>query len=103
MAFVLRFDETDPKRQNFAINQLAQGRSNAVGSFTLAASVASTTVTAQNCGSGSFVLLMPKTANAAAEIGNGTLYIGTVANGSFTVTHANNAQTDRSFGYAAFG
>jgi hypothetical protein len=31
------------------------------------------------------------------------MYIGTVANGSFTVTHANNGQTDRTFMYAALG
>ena len=37
------------------------------------------------------------------EIGNGTMYIGTVNNGSFVVTHANNAQADRTFLYAALG
>jgi hypothetical protein len=86
-----------------AIRELFEGRSNAVGSFTLTPSAASTVVSAANCGAGSTVLLTPKTANAAAEIGNGTLYIATVANGSFTVTHANNAQADRTFMWAAFG
>ena len=86
-----------------AIRELFEGRSNAVGSFTLAAGAASTTVTAANCGAGSTVLAFAKTANAAAEVGNGTMYIGTVGNGSFVVTHANNAQTDRTFLYAAFG
>jgi len=41
--------------------------------------------------------------NAATEVGNGTIRVSTVANGSFTVTHANNAQTDRMFLYAALG
>lgn len=86
-----------------AIRELFEGRSNAVGMLTLTPSASSTVVTAPNCGSGSTVLLTPKTANAAAEIGNGTLYIATVANGSFTVTHANNALADRSFMWAAFG
>ena len=43
------------------------------------------------------------TANAAAEWKNGTMYIGTVTNKSFVVTHTNNAQTDRTFMYAAVG
>jgi hypothetical protein len=95
--------ETDPARLVRAIRELFEGRSNAVGSVTLTANTGSTQVTAANCGSGSTVLLTPATANAAAEIGNGTLYVGTVANGSFTVTHANNAQTDRTFKWAALG
>lgn len=86
-----------------AIRELFEGRSNAVGTFTLTPSAASTVVSAPNCGTGSSVLLTPKTANAAAELGNGTMYIATVANGSFTVTHANNAQSDRTFMWAAFG
>jgi hypothetical protein len=65
--------------------------------------VATTTVTAVNCGAGSVVLLVPKTANAAAELGNGTAYISAVANGSFTITHANNAQVDRTFGFVCLG
>lgn len=85
------------------IRDLFEGRSNAVGSFTLAANTASTTVAAPNCGAGCTVLAFPQTANAAAELGNGTIYIGTVNNGSFVVTHANNAQTDRVFRYAALG
>src|SRR3954467_7602050 len=87
----------------FTVRQLCEGRSNAVGTFTLTANAASTTVTAQNCGAGSSVLYTPTTANASAEVGNGTMRIGTVSNGSFVVTHANNAQTDRTFMYAAFG
>jgi hypothetical protein len=86
-----------------AVRELFEGRSNAVGTFTLTANAASTVVTSTNCGSACSVLCFPKTANAATEIGNGTMYIGTVAAGSFTVTHANNAQTDRTFFYAAIG
>jgi len=99
----LSAEERDLARIVRAVRQLAEGRSNAVGAFTLSANAASTMVTAPTCGAGSSVLAFPKTANAAAEIGNGTMHIGTVANGSFTVTHANNAQTDRTFMYAAFG
>jgi len=102
-AYIVGRDEKDLKKFAMAIQQLAQGRSNAVGTVTLTHDVASTTVTAVNCGSGSVVLLSPLTANAAAEIGAGTCYISTVANQSFTITHANNAQTDRTFGYVAIG
>lgn len=102
-ALVLAPDEADRRKINTAINQLAQGRSNAVGSVTLAANAATTTVAAGNCGAGSVVLLSPLTAHAAAEIGNGTIYVSAVASGTFTLAHANNAQTDRTFGFVAVG
>jgi hypothetical protein len=102
-AYVLSPDEQDRRKVNTAINQLAQGRSNAAGTVTLAASQGSTAVTAQNCGTGSVVMLSPLTAHAAAEIGNGTVWVSAVAKGSFTLTHANNAQNDRTFGWVALG
>lgn len=95
--------ETRPHKIVTAIRQLAEGRSNATGVVTLTASAASTVVTAVNCSVGSTVLLQPTTANAAAEIGAGTGYVGTVANGSFTITHANNSQADRTFRWVALG
>lgn len=95
--------EKDPYKIVRAVRELFEGRSNAVGTFTLTANAATTTVTAQNCGAGCTVLAFPRTASAAAEVGNGTMYIGTVNNGSFVVTHANNAQADRTFRYAALG
>jgi hypothetical protein len=82
--------ETDPYKIVRAVRELYEGRSNAVGSVTLTANAAST-------------LLTPATAHAAAELGNGTLYVGAVANGSFTLAHANNSQADRTFLYACFG
>jgi hypothetical protein len=95
--------EKDPFKIVRAVRELFEGRSNAVGTFTLTANASSTTVAAQNCGAGCTVLPFPKTASAAAEIGNGTMYIGTVNNGSFVVVHANNALSDRTFRYAALG
>lgn len=102
-AYVVQRDEKDLKKFAQALQQLAQGRSNAVGTFTLTASAATTTVTAPNCGAGSVVLLSPTTAHASAEVGAGTIYISAVANGSFTITHANNAQVDRTFGFVCLG
>jgi hypothetical protein len=100
---ILHIAEKDQTRQNQAIRDLFAGRSNAVGTVTLADGAASTVVTAINCGLGSRVFLTPTTANASAEFGNGTIYVSTVANGSFTITHANNAQTDRTFYWVCLG
>jgi len=89
--------------QNQTISQLIQGRSNALVEASLTANAASTTVTAPNCGTGSAPIAVPVTAHAAAEIGAGTMYISTISNGSFVVTHANNAQTDRTFRFVTIG
>jgi hypothetical protein len=86
-----------------AVRQLIAGRTNAAGSATLAANATATVVNAPNCAAASQVFLFPKTAHAAAELAAGGCYISAVANGSFTVTHANNAQTDRTFAYVCLG
>ena len=39
--------------------------------------------------------------HAAATLA--TTYVSAMANGSFTITHTNNAQTDRIFGFACLG
>ena len=67
-ALVLAPDEKDARKVATAINQRAQGRSNAVGSVTLAANAATTVVTAKNCGAGSVVLLSALTAHAADNV-----------------------------------
>lgn len=95
--------ETNIRKIVQGVRELFQGRSNAVGTLTLEDGAASTTVTAINCGQDSKVFLTPTTANAAAEVGAGTLYVSSVASGAFTLTHANNAQTDRTFVYVCLG
>ena len=102
-AYVPGITETDLKKINLAIQQLAAGRSNATGTVTLKTAAATTVVTDNNCAARSTPLLTPTTANAAAEIGNGTLYVSAVANGSFTITHVNSATTGRTFLYALQG
>lgn len=102
-ALVLQSGEKDPVKVSAAINQLAQGRSNATGTVTLAANASSTTVSAINCAAGSFPFLIPLTAHAAAELAAGGCYISAVAKKSFTITHANNAQTDRTYGFVCLG
>lgn len=87
-----------------AVRELIEGRSNAVGTVTLTADTTTTTVERSTVNRNAIVILQPQTANAAAELGNGTAYWSVAtAGGSFTVTHANNAQTDRTFGYLVIG
>jgi len=85
------------RQDRLTINELIRGRTNAVDTVTLTASAASTVVSDPRVTPFSRIFLFPKTANAAAELGNGTCYIATPSNGSYTITHANNAQVDRTF------
>jgi|694.fasta_scaffold37394_7 hypothetical protein len=87
------------------INDITKGRSNNSGVFTLTANVATSTLTDDRVGFDSCIALVPTTANAAAEIGNGTLYIAETGriNGSVVINHANNAQTDRTFRFIISG
>lgn len=95
------------RRIAYKSNELLNGKSNNIGSITLTANQATTTVTeaAGRIGEDTVVLFMPTTANAAAEIGAGGIYVSgrSVANKTFTITHANNAQTDRAFNYVLIG
>jgi hypothetical protein len=102
-AYIPGITETDLKKVILALQQLAAGRSNAVGSVTLATGAATTVVSDKNCAAGSTPILTPATASAAAELGNGTMYVSAVANGSFTITHANSATAGRTFLYALLG
>lgn len=86
-----------------AIRLLMQGRDNASGTLTLTPSAASTTVEAPNCAATSQVFTEPMTQHAAQERAAGTMWISSINNGNFVVTHANNAQTDRSFSWTARG
>ena len=102
-AYVPGLTETDLKKIVLALQQLAAGRSNAVGSITLATGASTTTVTTANCAAGSTPILTPASAAAEEEFGNGTLYVSAVANGSFTITHVNSATAGRTFLYAVLG
>jgi N-acetylmuramoyl-L-alanine amidase len=84
-----------------AIQQLVRGRSNAVGQVTLTANAASTTVTLDEriANENGHPVFTASTANAAAEQAAGTMYVSSVTKTGFVITHANNAQTDRTFYY----
>ena len=102
-ALQLSPSETQAYRIVNAVRQLMQGRSNAAGTVTLAASAAATAVSAPNCAPGAQVFLFPRTAHAAAELAAGGCFVSAVGSGSFTLTHANNAQADRTFAYVCLG
>ena len=97
-------DEKEHRRQiSMWMREVHQGKLANTGTVTLAASSASTTVSDYRAGANSFIGFMPQTANAAAEIGAGTMYVATQGKQTFTITHANNAQVDRIFCYCLLG
>jgi hypothetical protein len=95
--------ETNPRRLAIAINGIIDGRTDNYGSVTLTASTATTVVSEARVTDFSTVVLTPRTANAAAELGAGGMYVSAMTDGSFTITHANNAQSDRTFDYSWSG
>lgn len=96
-------NETRIEKIVLAIQQLFVGRTRSTGTVTCTASATSTLVENATVNDTDTVLLMPTTANAAAEIGAGTAYVSAVTKGSFTVTHASAVSTDRTFRYLAMG
>jgi len=89
------------------VNQILDGKLNTNSSFTLGASSATTVISDYRVGAHSVICFHPLTANAATELAAGTMYV-TAANimprsNQFTITHANNAETDRDFRYTLLG
>ena len=93
------------RRMYEVLQQIRSGKLEVVAEVTLTASAASTTITDIRISPQSVIVWHPRTANAAAELAAGTMYItdANMGNGTFTVIHANNAQTDRDFRYAVVG
>lgn len=85
------------------VNRVLSGKMNVTLSVTLTASAASTTVIDARVGVFSALPHNPTTAHAAAEIAAGGFYVSAQQNGQFTLTHANNAQTDRTFTFCIIG
>jgi|TARA_R110002020_G_scaffold12903_1_gene46855 hypothetical protein len=82
-----------------AVNLLIDGKTNGRGSFTLTASSATSVISDFRVGEDSIISMTPITSNAAAEVGAGTMFVSARADSSFTITHANNSQSDRTFIY----
>lgn len=85
----------EPRSVARVVNDILQGKLNAVMTVTLTQNATSTTLTDPRITASSFVGLMPMTANASGALA--TTYVSARASGSATFTHANNAQTDRNF------
>jgi hypothetical protein len=87
------------------LQQIRSGKLEVVGELTLTAGAASTAVTDIRVSPQSVIVWHPRTANAAAELAAGTMYItdANMGSGSMVVTHANNAQVDRTFRFAVLG
>lgn len=83
------------------VNELLKGRANNVGSVTLTANDTTTTTTDTRIKSQMMILLSPRSANACAALTN--VYVSSVDDGSFTLTHANTASADRTFDYVFHG
>ena len=77
------------------INSLLLGKTNNVSSITLTENSATTTITDPRLTYASFIGLTPTTANAAVATAN--VYVSARGDGTATLTHTNNAQTDRAF------
>jgi len=84
-----------------SINGLIDGRADVVGDFTLTAGATSTVVSDNKFESGMVPVWVPKSATAATAMT--ALFLSARAQGSFTVTHNNTADVDRTFAYVRFG
>jgi len=105
MTDIVSTRDADPVKHRFflasAINNILRGKLNNTGTVTLTASSATSTLTDIRIGKDSVIFLQPTTANAAGEVA--TLYLGTPGDGTVTINHANNSQTDRTFKYTIIG
>lgn len=84
-------------RTRTILNETRRGKLNNGGEVTLTANAATTTLSDDLITTNSVILLQPTTANAAAALA--TTYFSTPTQGSVTINHANNAQSDKTFKY----
>ncbi len=93
------------RRITNSVYEIMQGKTDNTGSITLTANSATTTLTEApgRIGQNTVILFMPTTANAASAMTNLYVSARSVANNTFTLTHTNNAQTDRIFNYVLIG
>jgi hypothetical protein len=80
-----------------AINNLFNKRLDAVGEVTLADGETTTVVADNRVTKNSVICRSPTPANAAGALA--TTYIAAYDTHEFTITHANNSETDRTFRY----
>jgi len=78
------------------VNNCVDGKMNVTGEVTLTNSTTTTVVTDTRVGADSFIAFMPTSADAAAELAAGTMFVSSRGKQTFTITHANDT-TSRSF------
>jgi hypothetical protein len=83
------------------VNRLLQGKLNAVTTLTLTANATSTTLTDPRIGGATFIDFMPLTANAAAA--RASIWISARGIGTATITHANDANVDKTYDVLLIG
>ena len=94
--------ETNIKKLTFAIHQLAQGRTNSNGTFTITPNSTSTTVKFVTTSPSTFLVLwQPTTANAAAQMA--TLFCTGASKGQFVISHSPNPHSDMTFNFVVMG
>ena len=95
--------DANVKKLVITTQQLAQGRTNSSGSFTLAANATATTVSFVSAAPSTSALMywQPVTADAAAQMA--TLYCTGQTKGQFILTHASNTSTDQTFNFEVRG
>lgn len=88
-----------------AVVGLLAGKANNIGTVTLTAGATSTVLSDARLARQSWIGWDPLTANAAAELAAGTLYVAEADRnaGAFTITHANAATADRTFRFLISG
>lgn len=103
-----KFRNLDELSRDYSRNiyKCFQGKTDNVGGpITLTANAATTTITeaAGRIGQTTYIDFMPTTANAA--VAKQTMYVSSrdVINNTFTITHDNNAQVDKTFYYVLVG
>ena len=84
-------------------NSLRDGKINATGTVTLTANAATTTLSDVRIGRTTKVVLVPTTANAAAALATTYFTYPNANTEAAVLNHANNAQSDRLFGYVLQG
>jgi len=84
--------DLDETERNLLRNEIHVSR----GTMTITANQGTTTVSDAGVRAGDIVQLSPTSASASTE----SWWISATATGSFTVTHANSAATDRTFTYS---
>lgn len=89
------------------VNQILRGRTNNVGEVTLTSGAASTSVTVPIglFGDRTVFVFDATTANAATALSSGGMYVSArdPLAGTYTITHPNTAQADKTFRVAYIG